>query len=206
MRVRLRRREAGSMPARTRPLDLRTLRAATVGPTGAITPLEALAAGTLSWPWEHAHRVLHEWRLWAEETPGLVRGAARILRMPGRAPCVAIDLAVVGDPLAPLRRLAPSADTVRSGPPVAIAPVTPVAPSLAPISSGARLRSLPPAAVDALVRAVGPESRSELVVVELARAGGAWTVAATGPGRDPEQAERVRIALERLDRALAAWR
>ncbi len=75
-----------------------------------------------------------------------------------------------------------------------------------PITRGARLRALPGAAVDALVRAAGPESRSELLVVELARTGGAWTVVATGPGRDPEQAERVHIALERLDRALAAWR
>jgi hypothetical protein len=194
------------MPSRTRPLDLRTLRAATVGPTGAIRPLDALTAGTLSWPWAHAHRVLHEWRLWAHATPGVVRTAARIVRMPGQAAYVATDVAVAGDALAPLRRLAPSADTVRTGPAAALAASAPVPPWLLPISSTVRLSSLPPAAVDALLRAAGPDSRSELVVLELARAGGAWTVTATGPGRDPEQAERVQLGLEQLDRALAAWR
>jgi hypothetical protein len=194
------------MPSRTRPLDLHTLRAATVGPTGAITPLAALTTGTLSWPWEHAHRVLHEWRLWVHETPGVVRTAARIVRMPGRAPYVAIDVAVAGDPLARLRRLAPATDTVRTGRATALAARPPVPPWLLPIASGVRLRSLPAAAVDALVRAAGPESRSELVVLELARAGGAWTVTATGPGRDPEQAERVQVGFEGLHRALAAWR
>jgi hypothetical protein len=194
------------MPSTTRPLDLRTLRAATVGPAGTVTPLAELTTGTLSWPWEHAHRVLHEWRLWALETAGVVRTAARIVRMPGRAPYVAIDVAVAGDPLAPLRRLAPAADTVRRGPAAALMTPAPVPPWLLPVTSGVRLRSLPPAAVDALVRAAGPESRSELVVLELARAGGAWTVTATGPARDPEQAERVQVAFEGLHRALAAWR
>ena len=193
------------MPSRT-PLDLRALRAATVGPAGAVAPLETLSSGLLSWPWEHAHRVLHEWRLWAQETPGVVRTAARIIRMPSRAPFVAVDVAVAGDALGPLRRLEPATDTVRTAPADAIALRAPVAPWLLPVAAGIRLGSLPAAAVDALVRAAGPESRSELIVVELARAGTAWTVAATGPGRDPEQAERVRIALARLDRALAPWR
>lgn len=190
------------MPSRTRPLDRRALRAATVGPSGAIAPLPALSAGTLTWPGDHTHRVLHEWRLWVAET----RQVVRIVRAPAAGPVVAIDVAVSGDVLGPLRRLEPADDTVRSGPADAIALPPRVAPRLAPVTAGFRLGALPGAAVDALVRAAGPDARTELVVVELARAGGAWTVAATGPGRDPEQAERVRIALERLDRALAAWR
>lgn len=195
------------MRSTTRTLDPRALRAATVAARGGvIAPLGSLTAGTLTWPAEHAHRVLHEWRLWAQETPGIVRTSARIVRAPGRAPVVAVDVAVSADVLAPLRRLEPAREVVGAAPAAAIALPAPVAPRLRPITRGARLRALPGAAVDALVRAAGPESRSELLVVELARTGGAWTVAATGPGRDPEQAERVRIALERLDRALAAWR
>ena len=193
------------MRSTARPLDPRALRAATLA-GGGVVPLAALTAGTLTWPGRHAHRVLHEWRLWAQSAPGVVRTAARIVRAPGRAPVVAIDVAVTGDVLAPLRRLEPAGDTVAVAPAAAIALPDPVAPRLRPIARAARLRALPAAAVDALVDAAGPESRSELLVVELARAGGAWTVAATGPGRDPEQAERVRIALDRLDRALAAWR
>jgi len=196
------------MRSTARTLDPRALRAATVAADGgAIAPLGSLTAGTLTWPAEHAHRVLHEWRAWALQTPGIVRTAGRIVRAPGRAPVVALDVAVTADVLAPLRRLEPARDTVAAAPVAAIALLPePVAPRYRPITRGARLRALPGAAVDALVRAAGPESRSELLVVELARTGGAWTVVATGPGRDPEQAERVQIALERLDRALAAWR
>ena len=195
------------MPSTARPLDLGTLRAATVDATGAVVPLCALTTGTLTWPAPHAHRVLHAWSGWARVTPGIVRTAARLVREPGRAPLIAVDVAVAREvALAPLRRLEPVTDDVAAGPAAAIALAPPVSPWLLPVTAGVRLRALPGEAVDALLGAAGPEARAELLTVELARPGGAWAVTATGPGRDPEEAERVGLALERLERALAAWR
>ena len=53
---------------------------------GAVAPLGSLTAGTLTWPAEHAHRVLHEWRLWARPRRRASSApSARIVRAPGRA-------------------------------------------------------------------------------------------------------------------------
>ncbi|HTE63363.1 MAG TPA: hypothetical protein VK631_23610 [Solirubrobacteraceae bacterium] len=195
-----------------RRLDLRTLRAAAVTESGAVVPLPFLTAGTLVWPWEHVHRVLHEWRLWIGGAGGVVTSSARVLRTPRRAPVVAIDVAIAGesdaaaDRLAALRRLEPAADTVRIGPPTTLRPAIERVPAgMAPITAHLRLRELPALAIDAFTAAAGPDSRSELLAAELHHLGGAYALAAVGAARDAEEAVRVRIGLDDLVRRLAPW-
>jgi hypothetical protein len=67
--------------------DLDALRAAIGGgvvlPCAiALTPAQALTAGTLMWPSEHAHRVLHEWRAWLRAASEEVTSVARLVRAP----------------------------------------------------------------------------------------------------------------------------
>jgi hypothetical protein len=193
-------------------LDLRTLRAAAVTADGTVVPLPSLVAGTLTWPWQHAHRVLHEWRTWVATAPGLVRSGVRLLQPPGRAAVVGIDLALAGErwgaarALTVLRRLEPAIDSVRIVAPaaVALAPAR-VPPGTVPISRQLRLAALPGEAVDAFAAAAGPGSASPLLAAELHRVGGGYGVAALGAARGEEEAERVRIALAQLERRLAPW-
>jgi hypothetical protein len=193
-------------------LDLRTLRAAAVAADGTVVALSSLVAGTLTWPWAHAHRILHAWREWAGATDGVVRTGVRLLQHPGGPAVVAIDLALAGEPwgagpaLAVLRRLEPEIDSVRLVPPVAVA-FTPakVPPGTVPIATQLRLAALPAAAVDALAAAAGPGSASPLLSVALHRLGGGHRVAALGAARGEEDGERVRVALAQLERRLAPW-
>ncbi len=93
----------------------------------ALAPAQPLTAGTLTWPWEHAHRVLHEWRTWTRAVADDVTSVARLVRAPHvagvpaalRGRClVVVDVAITAEPgvaaarLAGLRRLDPEADTV----------------------------------------------------------------------------------------------
>jgi hypothetical protein len=204
--------------------DLDTLRSLLAG--GVIAPCalapspgQLLTAGTLMWPWEHSNRVLHEWRGWIAAAPDTVTSAARIIRAPdlagiaralrGRA-FVAVDVAIEGAAadarLVPLRRMQPELDTVA---PVSaealLARHAPVEGERA-IGEYVTLRALPAAAVDALVAAAGPTSRTELVSAEVRNLGGArFAIAAIGIAGGDEQAERVRVALEQLVRRLAPW-
>jgi hypothetical protein len=206
--------------------DRRALQAALGGgvvPAAALTlaPSASLTAGTLRWPWEHARRVLHEWREWAIRAPGEVTSVARLVRAPhvagverslrGRA-VVAVDVAIAGDPaaaagrLAALRRLEPELDTVA---PVSVRELlarNAPAGGVRAIGEQLVLRTLPAAAVDAFVAAAGPGSGSELVAAELRRLGGReFAVVGLGIAADAEQAARVRIGLEQLARRLAPW-
>ena len=201
------------MPSSAGRLDLSSLRTAHVTDQGAVVPLPFLTAGTLAWPWQHAHRVLHEWRRWIDRSHGVVSTAARLLRTPGRGPIVAVELALAGAPevaadqLAALRGLEPASDTVRLSPPAPLPPAVGLVPAgMRPITAHLRLGELPAAAVDAFVAATGPASGSDLLAAELHHLGGAYAVAAIGAAGDPEEAERVRIGLEVLERRLAPWR
>lgn len=194
-----------------RHVDLRTLRAATVTADGAVVPLPFLTIGTLTWPWEHAHRVLHEWRALTAGAIDAV-STARLVRPPRGRPTVAIEVALAGAPelvagrLAPLRRLDPEFDTIRAGAPAALRPaVNHVPAGMAPITAHRRLGGLPAAAVDAFVAAAGPGSRSELLSAELHHLGGAYVLAGIGAAADPHGAERVRISLTEVERRLAPW-
>ena len=194
-------------------LDLRTLRSAAVTDAGAVVPLPCLTIGTLSWPWEHAHRVLHEWREWTASAADLA-STARLVRSPRGRATVAIELAVAGEPwraaggLAPLRaararaRHRPRRRARRPAP----GGLPPSPPGTSPVSAHRRLAALPPAAVDAFVAAAGPGSGSELLSAELHHLGGAYVLAAVGAAADadPDGAERVRIGLAALERRLGA--
>ena len=206
--------------------DLDSLRAAIGGGVVlpyalALAPAQPLTAGTLSWPWEHAQRVLHEWRAWTHAVAGDVTSVARLVRAPHLAGVpaalrgrrlVAVDVAITAEPcvaaarLAALRRLDPQADTVA---PVAaeelLARQVPRAGAHA-IGEHLLLRELPPAAVDAFIASAGPGSRTALVSAELRHLGDAeFAVAGIGVAGDPDEAERVRIGLGQLVRGLAPW-
>jgi hypothetical protein len=208
------------------PADLDTLRAAIGGgvvlPCAlALTPAGALTAGTLTWPWEHAHRVLHEWRAWMRAASDDVTSVARLVRAPhlagvapglrGRA-FVAVDVAITGDPadaaarLAALRRLEPELDTVAvASSQELLARHAPVE-GVQAIGEHVLLRELPARAIDAFIAAAGPGSASELVSAELRHVGGAeFAAVGIGVAGDAEQAQRVRIGLEQLVRRLAPW-
>ncbi len=207
--------------------DLETLRAAIgagiVLPYGlALAPPPSLIAGTLIWPWEHAHRVLHEWRAWAHALPEEDASVARLLRAPhlaGVAPAlrgrsfVAVDVAIAAEPaaadarLAALRRLGPELDTVTAACGTELLARHRASEGAAAIGEHVLLRELPAPAIDAFIAAAGPGSGSELVSAELRRVGGPeFAVVAIGVAGDAEQAQRVRIGLEQLARRLAPWR
>jgi hypothetical protein len=197
------------MPSAER-LDLRTLRAAAVTAGAEIVPLPSLVAGTLTWQWPHAHRVLHEWRMWIAATDGVVRSGVRLVRAPGRPPAVAVDVALAGEAwgagraLGALRRLEPAIDSIRLVAPAAVVLSSPrVPPGTTPVAGHVRLRALPAAAVDAFAAAVGD---AELLSAELRRVGGGYAVSLLGAGRGPDDAERVRVAIAQVERRLAAWR
>lgn len=185
----------------------------------ALAPPPLLTAGSLMWPWEHTHRVLHQWRTWTRAVAEDVTSVARLLRAPhlvgvtpalrGRA-FVAIEVAIVGEPgigrLAALRRLAPEVDTV--------APVSPAellarhvrAEGARAIGEHLLLRALPAPALDTFIATAGPGSGSELVVAELRHLGGEeFAVVGLGVAGDAEQAERIRLSLGQLARRLAPW-
>jgi hypothetical protein len=196
------------MPSAER-LDLRTLRAAAVTADADVVPLPSLVAGTLTWPWQHAHRLLHVWCEWIAATDGLVRSGVRLVRPPGRSPAVAIDIALAGErwgagrALSALRRLEPAIDSIRLVAPSAIVLAPPRVPAgTTPVTAHGRLRALPAAAVDAFAAAT---AEAELLSAELHRLGGGYAYAALGAGRGADDVERARVAIAQLERRLAPW-
>ena len=196
------------MPSTER-IDLRALRATAVDADGTLVALPSLVAGTLTWPWQHAHRVLHAWRSWVEETGGIVRTSARLARPVRRPAVVAVDVALAGErwgaggALAALRRLGPAIDSIRLVAPAAVwLPSPPVPPGATPLRTDLRLRGLPPEAVDAFAAATAD---AELLAAALHRVGGGYAVSALGAARGPDEAERVRTGLAQLRRGLAPW-
>ncbi len=185
----------------------------------ALAPAPLLSAGTLMWPWEHAHRVLHRWRTWTRTVAEDVTSVARLVRAPhlaGVAPSlrgrafVAVEVAIVGEPgvarLAPLRRLEPEIDTVSLVSAKELLARQLPAEGTRTIGEHMLLRELPAPALDTFIASTGPGSGSELVVAELRHLGGEeFAVVGLGVAADAEQAERVRIGLGQLARRLAPW-
>jgi hypothetical protein len=107
-----------------------------------------LTAGTLTWPADDAVAVLPAWRAWAERLP---RTALTAVRRSEHV--VAVDVALIGDPwgaavrLAPLRALAPAADTLDLASPSALlgraggAPAT-ITAAAAPLAALPDMRAL----------------------------------------------------------------
>jgi hypothetical protein len=185
----------------------------------ALAPAQPLTAGALTWPWEHAHRVLHRWRSWTHAVGDDVTSVARLVRAPhlaGVAPSlrgrafVTVDVAIAGEPgiarLADLRRLEPEADTVALVSARELLSRQPPVEGTRAIGEHTLLRALPAPALDAFIAAAGPGSGSELVAAELRHLGGdQFAAVGLGVAADPEQAERVRIGLAQLARRLAPW-
>ena len=152
-------------------------------------PVPELYAGMLTWPWERTADVLHAWREWVSALPNEMGTWARVLQVPplpdipepvrGRQ-LVVVEAAYLGaeepggELLRPLRDLSPELDTFAAVPPEALGhlhmdPEDPV-----PfVMSGQMLDELPPAAIDTIVEAVGPDSGSPLLSLELRLLGGA---------------------------------
>jgi len=201
-------------------------------------PVPELYAGMLTWPWERTADVLHAWREWVSGLPNEMGTWARILQVPplpdipepvrGRQ-LVVVEAAYVGaeesggELLRPMRDLAPELDTFASVPPAALGhlhmdPEDPVPFAM----SGQMLDELPPAAIDTIVEAVGPDSGSPLLSLELRLLGGALTEAAPDAGAlasldqafltlgvgmvmDPDMAPAINAHLDLVSNALEPW-
>jgi FAD/FMN-containing dehydrogenase len=175
------------------------------GNFGIVTELEFRAfdfttayAGMLAWDWQDAERVLTAWAAWAENAPDAVTTAFRILQLPpvpeipepfrGRN-WVVIDGAVLaGDAaaeaiLAPLRALQPQLDTFAQVPTSSLIRLHMDPEGPAPfVSDTAMLDGLPAHAIEAFLRAAGPDSGSALMITELRQLGGALSRRADDAG------------------------
>ncbi len=215
------------------------------GNYGVVTALEIdlfelpeIYAGNLFFPAERAREVLHAWRELTLTAPEELTLSGRILQIPdvpgpppplrGRAFAV-VDAIFLGgegegaELLAPLRALDPEIDTAALAGPdilgrVHMDPEDPV-PAL---TDHTLTGPLPPEAIDAFVDAVGPDSGSTLVAVELRQNGGALSRVAPGGGAldflpgdyhafgvaalmGPEAATAARADFDRMHDALAPY-
>lgn len=162
-------------------------------------PLTELYAGSLFWPGEAAHEVLHAYRAWAPTVPEELTSIVRLLHLPPLpdvpaplrdVPVIDIGLAFLGDAaegeelIRPLREaVTPMIDTLGMIPAPQLMklhgdPEQPV-PGL---GHHTVLRELTPAGIEALVEVAGPESQSPLLGVELRHLGGALARREPGHG------------------------
>jgi FAD/FMN-containing dehydrogenase len=201
-------------------------------------PVPELYAGMFTWPWERTADVLHAWREWVSGLPNDMSTWARVLQVPplpdipepvrGRQ-LVVVEAAYLGaeesggELLRPLRDLAPELDTFAVVPPAALGhlhmdPEDPVPFAM----SGQLLDELPRAAIDTIVEAVGPDSGSPLLSLELRLLGGALTEAPPDAGAlasldqafltlgvgmvmDPGMASAINAHLDLVSNALEPW-
>ncbi len=154
-----------------------------------LLPIAEVFAGALFFPVERAGEVLHAWHEWTATAPDEVTSVARLMSFPPlpvipeplRGKHFAIVEAVALLPeadateaLAPIRSLGPAMDTFATQPPAGISGLHMDPPDPAPYAgAGMLLDELPGAAIDALLAAVGPDSPSQLLSVELRHDGGA---------------------------------
>jgi FAD/FMN-containing dehydrogenase len=199
-------------------------------------PIAEVYAGALFFPIERAAEVLHAWREWVEDVPEEVTSVGRVFRFPpitdipeglrGRDFAL-VEAAYVGDEasgaelIAPLRALGPELDTFAMTPAsqlnkLHMDPEQPV-PGM---GDGLLLESLP--ALDEWLAAVGPNSDTPLLSVEIRHLGGAlgrvprgagargsfdaaFALFALGVPLDAQLAEAIERALRRLRAAMAPW-
>jgi FAD binding domain len=164
----------------------------------ALYPIAEVYAGALFFPFERAEEVLKAWLAWTAEVPDEVTSVGRILQFPplevvpepvrGKSFAIVEAVFIGGEAegaelIAPLRALGPAMDTFATVPPVGIAelhmdPREPV-PSA---SAHNLLGDLGERAIEELMIAVGPDSGSSLVSVELRHTGGALGRGGDGHG------------------------
>jgi FAD binding domain len=203
-----------------------------------LLPIERVFAGVLFFPFERASEVLHAWHEWLPGVPEEVTSVGRLLQFPPfeeipepmrgksfaivEAVCL-LDEDAAAELLAPLRQLGPAMDTFASLPPEGISGLHMDPPEPVPAASAHELLGdLPAQAIDELVAAVGPDSGSSLISVELRHGGGALSRAEPGAGAlsslagefvsfgvgatpAPPMAEAVGADLDRLTAALAPY-
>jgi FAD/FMN-containing dehydrogenase len=215
------------------------------GSFGVVTAIEIdlfavpeIYAGNLLFPIERAREVLHAWRETTLTAPAELTLNGRVLRVPdvpgpppplrGRGFAV-VDAVFLGgeaegaELLASLRALDPEIDTFAMTDSGALGRVhmDPEDPGAA-LTDHTLLGALAPAAIDAFVDAVGPDSGSVLVSAELRHNGGALAEAPAGAGvlgslageyhafavgvlMAPDAATAVRADLDRMLEALAPY-
>jgi FAD/FMN-containing dehydrogenase len=166
------------------------------GNFGAVTALEfelypaaELYAGSFAWPWERTADILHAWRELVPGLPDELSTWARILQVPplpsipeplrGRQ-LVVVEAAYLGveepgrELLRPLRDLGPELDTFAAVPPAVLGHLHMDPDDPVPFAGSSQLLDeLPTAAIEAIVEAAGPGSRSPLLSFELRQLGGA---------------------------------
>jgi FAD/FMN-containing dehydrogenase len=204
----------------------------------ALYPAPQVYGGAMLWPWERATEVLNRYVEWSRTAPDAISTSIRLLQVPplpdvpealrGRS-FVAIDGAYLGDEaaaaevLAPLRALEPEIDMFAPIPAAALSHIhmDPEHPVPAR-GDGMVLDRLTPAAIDALVEAVGPGSGSPLLMVELrqlggavgvppaehgalAKIGGEFALFAVGIPMDADADAAIRAYLDGLTAALDPW-
>jgi FAD/FMN-containing dehydrogenase len=200
-------------------------------------PVEQIYAGCLFFPFERASELFHAWRELTGTAPEELTSAARLLQIPplpeipeplrgnSFAMVEAVFLGSEADGvelLRPLRALGAVIDTFALVPPSHLAEhhLDPRAP-IPYVSESRLLGDLPAATFDDLLDAAGPDSGSQLTMVELRHTGGALARAdshhgalATVPGSyslmsigmafHPDMALANRAQLDRVVSALAA--
>jgi len=204
----------------------------------ALYPAPEVYVGAMLWPWGRAAEIINRYVEWCRTAPDAVSTSIRLLQVPplpdvpealqGRS-FVAIDGAYLGSEadavaaLAPLRALDPEFDFFAPIPPAALShihmdPEHPVPTR----GDGMILDRLTPAAIDALVEAVGPGSGSPLLMVELrqlggaigvppaehgalAKIGGEFALFAVGIPMDADAAAAIAAYLDGLTAALDPW-
>jgi hypothetical protein len=155
-----------------------------------LLPIAEVFAGALFFPVERAPEVLHAWHEWTAGVPDEVTSVGRMLSFPpipdipepfrGQSFAVIEAVALLPEAeatelLAPLRALdGVSMDTFATQPPAGLSGLHMDPPEPAPYAGyGMLLGAVPSEGIDALLDAVGPDSGSKLLSVELRHDGGA---------------------------------
>jgi FAD/FMN-containing dehydrogenase len=164
-----------------------------------LLPLREIFAGALMFPAEQASEVLQGWREWTAGMPAEMTSVGRLMNFPpvpempdalrGKSFAV-LEVIYCGDRadgeelVAPLRKLGNAGmDTIQAQPPAGIAELHMDPPAPVPYTSESMLtHELPASAIEALLKAVGPGSGSQLVSIELRHIGGALSRAPEGAG------------------------
>jgi FAD/FMN-containing dehydrogenase len=154
-----------------------------------LLPIREVFAGALFFPVERASEVLHAWHEWTASAPDEVTSVGRLMSFPplpempdplrGKDFVIVEAVALLPEAeaielLAPLRDLGPAMDTFATQPPAGISGLHMDPPEPAPYAgAGMLLGDLPGEAIDSLLSAVGPDSPTKLLSVELRHDGGA---------------------------------
>jgi FAD/FMN-containing dehydrogenase len=205
-----------------------------------LIPVSEAYAGILWWPIERDQEILHAWAELTrhEKLPDELTTVGRYLRLPplpdipepirGKS-FVVVEVIHLGEPeradelLASLRALGPAMDTIQRIPTPALShmhmdPEHPVPGT----GDGMLLHTLPPDAIEEIIRTVGAASSSPLLSLEVRQLGGElrrahpengalaavdaeYALYAVGIAPTPEAAGRVRAHVEVVTDALRPW-